>query len=172
MSCTSVRGVAGFRVGVLVAAMIGAVFWASCVPPTMQRGVDATPASPSPPPIEAASEPVPPTGVAGPSEVAPSTPDAGGPFARIDLDALLPPGRGRDLVFANCDACHSIVCSLRGQRSAGHWEHLKKFHSMPGLSAQDYDTVFAYLTENVSDNNPEPQLPPLLAQQGCGAYSH
>jgi len=174
MSCTSARGVVVFRCGLGVAAVLGGVFWVSCAPAAMQPGVDASPAMPSPSPVEATLKPVHPNEAASSSGAAPSTPVAGGELARIDLGALLPPGRGRDLLLTNCDACHSIVCPLRGQRSAGHWENLKQQHTgrLVGLPEEDYNTLFAYLSENVNDIRPEPRLPPQLAGQGCGAWTH
>ena len=175
MSCISARGVVALRAGLAVVAVIGGLLWVSCAPPVMQPAVGTTAATPGPLlTIETTPEPLSPAEAAGPSAAAPATAVAGGPLARIDLDALLPPGRGRDLLLTSCGSCHSLVCALRGQRSAGHWENLKQQHTgrLVALPEEDYNTLFAYLTENVSDKNPEPELPPLLAERGCGAYSH
>ena len=100
---------------------------------------------------------------------APATPTARAASQRLDLDESLPAGRGRDLFLMNCGSCHSIACAMRGQRTVAHWEQLRQQHSgkVPGLSEEDYNTLFAYLSENLNDTKPEPKLPPLLATQGC-----
>jgi hypothetical protein len=101
-----------------------------------------------------------------------ASPGAGdGASSGGSLDAVIPPGEGRELLFNNCTACHSVVCSLIGQRTAGNWGTVRAGHSdrVPGLSEADQDILYAYLIENFGDQKPEPDLPPELREQGCSA---
>ncbi len=150
---------------------------------------EATP-SPMPPPIEppatatlAATIPAEPGGEhAWEVTDAPRTPGslateevtptpAGDTSGASSLDAVIPPAPGRDLLYNNCTSCHSVVCSLIGQRTQGNWETIRKGHAdrVPGLSQADQDVLYAYLVENFSDSKPEPELPPELREQGCSA---
>ena len=124
----------------------------------------ATPAPATPTPVPSTPTPMPAT----PTPV-PATPTAGRTTQKVDLDKLFPPGEGRDLVLTTCVACHSFVCSVRGQRPAGHWQTIKIGHRQktPGLNDEDYDALFAYLAENFNDTKPEPELPEALMQIGC-----
>jgi mono/diheme cytochrome c family protein len=99
----------------------------------------------------------------------PATPTAGSTSQKVDLNKVFPPGEGRDLVLSNCVACHSFVCSVRGQRPAGHWETVKIGHraKVPALNDADFDALFAYLTANFNDTKPEPELPEALLKIGC-----
>ncbi len=40
---------------------------------------------------------------------------------------------------------------------------------MGRLSDEDYDTLFAYLSENLNDTKPELKVPQQLLEQGCGS---
>lgn len=106
-----------------------------------------------------------------PSEPAASPTTAGGSTGGGPLDAVIPPGEGRELLFNNCTSCHSVVCSLIGQRTAGNWNTVRFGHSdrVTGLSEADQDILYAYLIENFGDQKPEPDLPPELKEQGCSA---
>lgn len=87
------------------------------------------------------------------------------------LDAIIPPGKGRELLFNNCTSCHSFVCSVIGQRTKGNWQTIRTGHAdrVPSLTEEDQDVLFAYLLENFGDQKPEPELPPELKEQGCSA---
>jgi nicotinamidase-related amidase/cytochrome c5 len=87
------------------------------------------------------------------------------------LADYLPEGEGRDLLLFNCSTCHSPVCPVLGQRAEGHWERVKTQHrsEVSGLSDEEYETLFAYLTGNFSDAQPEPPLPDALRQQATCA---
>ncbi len=101
----------------------------------------------------------------------PATPTAGTASQQINLDEFLPPGRGRDLLILNCSTCHSFVCAVRARGTIGHWEQTKLDHrsKMGRLSDEDYDTLFAYLSENLNDTKPELKVPQQLLEQGCGS---
>jgi hypothetical protein len=102
------------------------------------------------------------------ASVTPST--SGGP-RELDLDALLPPGKGRELLLSDCGSCHSFVCALRVIGPAEVWVHLKMNHSgrVMAMNPEDYDAVFDYLAENINDTRPPIGLPPELAAQGCNS---
>jgi len=90
------------------------------------------------------------------------------PAKGATLPELLPPGKGLGLLLENCSSCHSVVCTIKGQRTKDRWESLKKDHKdkVANLSDAEFDTLFSYVAENFNDAKPEPKLPPELAQQG------
>ena len=141
------------------------------VPPTATT-VPPTPA-PVPPPATPApptSTPVPPTATAVPRPTETPSADASTAPERVDLEDFLPPGRGRDLLLMTCGGCHSVVCPLRGQRTAASWARIEQSHAIekvPGLADEDLQVLFAYLAENFNDTKPEPEIPPQLASGGC-----
>ncbi len=98
------------------------------------------------------------------------TPSAGQP-GTVDMSKIFPPGPGMDLLFNNCTSCHSFVCSIIGQRTAGAWQRVKTNHRarVTGMSNADYSTLFDYLAANFNDQKPVPELPPELEQLGCAA---
>ena len=136
----------GRRYWFFAVVLAGGVLAASCAVPAAQPSVPANIlAVATPTPAVAASEPATPT-------PEPATLIGSVAFQRLDLDSFLPPGRGRDLLLMNCGSCHSFVCAVRGQRAVGHWENLKQQHTgrvLPGLPEEDYNTLFAYLSEGL-----------------------
>jgi hypothetical protein len=124
--------------------------------------------APTPTPFPTPRMVVVPTPVTPTRELETPTPRPG--TTKVDLDALAPPGRERDLLIMNCGNCHSFVCALRGQRTAGHWSLVKQFHQDQRwvvLDEFEYDLLFDYLKVNFNDENPVPELPPALEDQGC-----
>jgi hypothetical protein len=101
----------------------------------------------------------------------PTTSSSGGQSGKINLDAILPAGKGRDLLLNNCTSCHSFVCAVVGQRTVDYWETVKLGHKerVSSLSTDDVNTLFTYLETNFNDKKPIPQLPPELAGVGCSA---
>lgn len=85
------------------------------------------------------------------------------------INDIFPAGPGRDLILNNCTSCHTYVCVVKGQKTAGHWEQIKTGHRdrVPSLSDADYNTLFTYLGGNFNDIKPEPRLPQELVAQGC-----
>ena len=77
------------------------------------------------------------------------------------MDAIFPPGEGRDLVLWNCLGCHEFVRIVWGQRDAARWEPVKNRHRerVIGLSDEEFNTLFAYLVENFNATKPVPDLP-------------
>lgn len=168
----------GRRYWFFAVVLASGVLAASCAVPAVQPSVPAYVAMATSTPAVAASEPATPspTPAAPTPEPATPTPEPATPTAsvasqRLNLDEFLPPGKGRDLLIMNCGSCHSFVCAVRGQRGVGHWEQLRRQHrgNVPGLPDEDYSVLFAYLSENLNDTQPEPKLPPQLAEQGCSS---
>lgn len=85
---------------------------------------------------------------------------------------LFPEGEGKQLVLANCASCHAVACSVMGQRTAARWEGLREAHRehVPGLSDAEREVIFAYLSSNFSDAQPEPVVPPSFIQAGCTPF--
>jgi mono/diheme cytochrome c family protein len=108
------------------------------------------------------SDAVAPTAVAG-------TPAAPPPATVADL---FPEGPGRSLVLDNCGACHAVACTTIGRRTLARWNSLRDDHrdKVPGLRETDLGTLFAYLSGNFSDNQPEPTVPPHLLEGGCTPF--
>lgn len=97
---------------------------------------------------------------------APTATLVAGAIQKLNLDELAPPGEARELFFNNCTSCHSFVCAVRGQRSIERWNTIKRGHrnKVIALGDEEYDSLFAYLTENFNDGKPEPEIPPELIE--------
>ena len=88
----------------------------------------------------------------------------------VDLDALSPPGRARDILVLECGNCHSFVCVMRGQRTMAHWGMIRAIHedrNWTMLNKPDLDLLFNYLESNFNDHTAIPVLPEALKDQGC-----
>lgn len=149
-----------FRRWPLTAMLIGLVLCAACAAPVLQPT-----AVPAPPPTATSllptATPEPPT----------ATPSGQSQPAKLDLDALFPPGEGRELVLSSCESCHSWVCAVKGQRTREHWQTVHTAHqeNTAALSKEQMDTLWEYLADNFNDTQPEPYLPPGFAELGCQA---
>jgi hypothetical protein len=82
---------------------------------------------------------------------------------------LFPEGDGRALVLNNCSSCHAVACSTIGQRTETRWNSIRLAHidRLPGLNADEMNTLFGYLSANFSDSMPEPNVPPAFLVMGC-----
>lgn len=100
-----------------------------------------------------------------------SSASSAGQSDKVDMNKILPPGKGQSLLLNNCTSCHSFVCAVTGQRTADYWQTIKLGHTerVSGLAAADYDLLFSYLAENFNDKKPVPELPPALKDLGCSA---
>jgi hypothetical protein len=85
---------------------------------------------------------------------------------------VFPAGPGRDIVVSSCGSCHSLLCAVRGQRTAQRWDTIKESHrdKLTSVSGSDLDTMFAYLKEHFNDTKPEPSIPAEFLQEGCTPY--
>ena len=80
---------------------------------------------------------------------------------RVDLNAIFPPGPGRDLVLNNCQTCHAwtpIVILHMDQnawRRNGH-EHRDRVEA---LSDEEFKVLYDYLSSTFTPERPKPTLP-------------
>jgi hypothetical protein len=90
----------------------------------------------------------------------------------LNVGDLFPPGAGRDQVMDTCGTCHPVACSARGQRTADQWDHIRETHKdrLTAVSAENLNTLYAYLKANFNDTKPEPQIPAEFIQQGCTPF--
>ncbi len=156
------------RAGLLTGlALAGAVFGVACssgVAPT----IAPTPTMvPTLPPAAAPTQPATPTSTPAPPTVAATL--VSNTQLKLDLDAIFPPGNGRDLVLNNCTVCHTFLRFVVGQRTKDQWEYVRR--DMRGkvsqLSDQDVDTLFAYLEANFNETQPVPSLPDWFLETGA-----
>lgn len=159
----------GCRTQLLMALHLGLLFLVACAPPTGQPSDLPSPQASVT--AERVMERVMATAVAvSPAVItATSTPTVASQPAQVDLDAIFPPGKGRDLVLSTCGNCHPWVCAIKGQRPRTHWATLKATHLglTPALSDEEYDVLWTYLAEHFNDTSPEPPLPPEFQQLDC-----
>ena len=89
--------------------------------------------------------------------------DAPGPATplELDMDAIFPPGDGRDLVLTHCTACHGLTRMVLTQRTKEHWNYVreKMRPSVPDMSDAQADSIFGYLAAHFNDATPSPKLP-------------
>ena len=109
-------------------------------------------------PPEAVRDPV--------EEAAPAAP------AAASLTDIFPEGPGRSMVMDNCGSCHAAACSAIGQRTRARWANLKEDHrdKAAEMAAEDYDALFAYLSEHFNDSQPEPVVPAQFLAGGCTPF--
>ena len=124
----------------LIAVTAAASVLSACQPsaPSVDRATTA-----------AAEEP---SAAAAPASAAPN---------RLNLDAIFPPGPGRDLVLNNCTSCHTIVPIVILQMSKDAWELNAREHRdrVTSLSDAEVATLYAYLAANFNPDRPVPELP-------------
>ena len=91
----------------------------------------------------------------------PSAAATGGPTTTLDMEAIFPPGAGRDLVLNNCLTCHSFVRFVLLQRTPEQWAYTKRTMrpQVPHLSDAEADRLFGYLEQHFNDHTPVPVLP-------------
>ncbi|MBI4787422.1 MAG: 4Fe-4S binding protein [Chloroflexi bacterium] len=94
---------------------------------------------------------------------------------KVNMEAIFPPGEGRDLVLWNCMRCHSFVRIVVGHHThshgteAGrdtHWDthRILHGHRLVHLAEEERDQLYAYLKENFNDKKPAPKLPSWLRE--------
>lgn len=91
----------------------------------------------------------------------------GGSGGRVDLDAIFPPGEGRELVLTNCTNCHSFVPIVIVGFNSAEWDRNAADHydRVSGLTEDQRAVLYAYLKENFGPDDPVPDLPPELLEQ-------
>lgn len=90
--------------------------------------------------------------------------EAGAP-GRFNVKDIMPAGRGRDLVLANCQSCHVLVpiFILPLDEAAWYRNSLEHRERVEGLSDGDFEELYRYLAANFTPDRPVPELPPALA---------
>jgi len=85
---------------------------------------------------------------------------------RVDIDAIFPPGDGRDLVLNNCQNCHTFVPIVVLQMDQDAWRRNSIDHRerVPTLSEEDFGTLYAYLAAHFHPGRPVPELPKELLE--------
>ena len=113
-------------------------------------------------------------GSGGSSQSAPARPEVSGAQSAqpVTINTLFPPGPGHDLALSTCGTCHPVACVARGQRTPESWASIKSGHGdkLTSMSAEDQNSVFAYLQEHFNNTRPEPKIPAELIQQGCTPF--
>ncbi len=139
---------------------------ATTVPPTVVREVaTAIPPTPSNAPPTA----VPPTATRAATTVlpAPTTkPAASNATGKLDIDKLLPPAPGRELVLQYCVNCHNIAPIALAHKTKDEWTYLfyvDHVNRAP-ISKADMDAIFNYFVTNYPPDRKIPDLPPELLQ--------
>lgn len=84
----------------------------------------------------------------------------------VDLDAIFPPGRGRDLVLNNCQTCHVWVPIVVLQMDEAAWyrNSLEHRERVEALSDEDFELLYAYLSSTFTPDRPVPELPKSLLE--------
>jgi hypothetical protein len=77
------------------------------------------------------------------------------------MDAIFPPGDGRDLVLDNCLTCHSFLRFVLLQRTPEQWAYTRRTmrQQVPHLDETQVDRLFGYLEAHFNDRTPPPELP-------------
>lgn len=83
---------------------------------------------------------------------------AGGQYDPQDEWQGLPPGEGREEVFYNCVACHSMAIIMQQRLSRRVWDEVLDWMveemNMPELGEQDRRRVLDYLTQHFGQDVP------------------
>ena len=103
-------------------------------------------------------------GAAGESKTAtPEAARAAGSAAagKVNIDAIFPAGRGRELLLNNCTSCHTFVPIVVLQMARGAWERNKLIHRdrVTALDDADFEALYEYLIANFNPDHPVPKLP-------------
>lgn len=84
----------------------------------------------------------------------------------LDLDAIFPAGRGRELVLNNCTSCHTFVPIVILQMTKDAWERNSREHRerVNSLNDADFRALYDYVTANFNPTRPIPRLPKELLE--------
>ena len=84
----------------------------------------------------------------------------------VDIDAIFPPGSGRDLVLNNCQNCHVWVPIVILQMDEAAWFRSSLEHRgrVEALSDAEFETLYAYVSSTFTPDRPVPELPPSLLE--------
>jgi hypothetical protein len=83
-----------------------------------------------------------------------------GPRQKLNIDELLPPAPGRELVLDYCITCHSISPIVLARKTRDEWIGLRHVHTgRVTLSQEELDKLYNYLIANLTPDRPIPPLP-------------
>ncbi len=90
-------------------------------------------------------------------------PTPGAP-AKLDMDAIFPPGPGREAVLDNCTSCHTFVPLVVLQYTQAQWDLSARNHRdrVPRMSDADFKAGYDYLAKHFNPDHPVPVLPKYL----------
>lgn len=82
----------------------------------------------------------------------------------FNIRDVFPEGPGRELVLANCQSCHVLVpiLVLRMDEAAWYRSSIEHRERVEGLSDDEFDVLYDYLTTTFTPDRPIPNLPPAL----------
>ena len=85
---------------------------------------------------------------------------------RVDLDAIFPPGPGRDLLLNNCQTCHTWVPIVILQMDQNAWRRngLEHRDRVEALGDEEFKVLYDYLSSTFTPDRPVPTLPPGLLE--------
>lgn len=102
----------------------------------------------------------------GGSAPAPEADTAAGGQVRVDMDAIFPPGPGREILLNNCQNCHTWVPIVILQMDEAAWQRNSLDHRdrVANLSDEEFKVLYEYLIANFNPDRPVPELPPSLLE--------
>jgi hypothetical protein len=85
---------------------------------------------------------------------------------RIDMEAIFPPGPGRELVLNNCQNCHTFVPIVVLQMEKDAWQRNSIDHRerVTSVSDEEFKLMYEYLVANFNPDRPVPELPKELLE--------
>ncbi len=95
------------------------------------------------------------------STVTTTSSTTGGATGKIDLNAVLPDGPGRELVLQYCVGCHIAAPIAVAAKSPEGWDAQRENHSRFLQFGDDIvDKIYAYLKKYYPEDRQIPELPP------------
>jgi len=91
---------------------------------------------------------------------------ATGTPARLDMDAIFPPGPGRELMLNNCQSCHTFVPIVVLQMDENAWNRNSVDHRerVINLTDEEFKVLYDYAKANFNPSRPVPELPKELLE--------
>ena len=82
----------------------------------------------------------------------------------FNIRDVFPEGAGRELVLENCQSCHVLVpiLVLRMDEAAWYRSGIEHRERVEGLTDQEFEVLYDYLTSEFPPDRPIPKLPAAL----------
>jgi hypothetical protein len=95
-----------------------------------------------------------------------ATPAASSGPVRVDIDEIFPVGPGRDLLLNNCQNCHVWVPIVILEMDEAAWfrNSLEHRGRVEGLSDEEFELLYDYLSSTFTPDRPIPELPAALLE--------